>query len=422
MRYACKPKRSGDKRDEEYEARLYDDDVDTSSVVMRDVELDQQQMAAGKYEETDALREMTQPVSAERIEPRIDASIEPPVLHDTVTFPQEEHIDDSAETHALQDKDQRLEAMSQELHNIWELLQTQSQGRVGQAISRKNVKQVQAWNRLSQIGLRPQLIERLLQQWNLPEITDNKLLQLLAQSVVTADEDVVEQGGVFAFVGPTGVGKTTCIGKIAANYVLQHGKDDIVLITTDNYRIAAHESLKAYGRILNIPVYVHDSQNSLLGLLHQHRKKSLILIDTPGCSSNDKQWRQQLRFFKELEGRVNTLLVMQATSQQRILDASYRQYAALKPTASVVTKLDEAVSLGETLTLLIEKKLPLAFCGTGQMVPDDIRTLTARQLVKQAFKLARNMPSFDGVAEKKPVKEPSGENAEAKPRTLTATQ
>jgi flagellar biosynthesis protein FlhF len=210
----------------------------------------------------------------------------------------------------------------------------------------------------------------------------------LAHQLPVHGRDIVDQGGVFAFVGPTGVGKTTTIGKLAARYVLQHGADKVALITTDTYRIAAHDQLRSLARILRVPVRVVNESQSLEGLLKSLRHCSLILIDTAGFRHGDPQLKQQLETLVALR-QIKTYLVMSSNSQAQMLKASVHAYGTANLQGCVLTKLDETASLGEALGVILQSGLPVAYTTDGQDIPKHIEVAKAHQLVAKAVSLLK---------------------------------
>ncbi len=210
----------------------------------------------------------------------------------------------------------------------------------------------------------------------------------LSHKIPVADNDLMELGGVFAFVGPTGAGKTTTIGKLAARHVLKHGPTDIALITMDSQRIGAHEQLRTFGRILNIPVKIVDQNNSLEKALYGLRSKTLVLVDTSGLNRHDSRLQEQLKAINDQDKKLQSVLVLPATSQSEVVKSVYHTYKTKNLVASVVTKLDESMSVGEVLNLSIERQLPIAYTSAGQDVPDDIDVANATKLVKMAISLA----------------------------------
>jgi flagellar biosynthesis protein FlhF len=199
-----------------------------------------------------------------------------------------------------------------------------------------------------------------------------------------AENELVERGGVFALVGPTGVGKTTTTAKLAARCVLRHGREKVALITTDGYRIGAHEQLRIYGRILGVPVYVVKDAVELQYTLRELASKHLVLIDTMGMSQRDRHVDDQISMFEGCD--VNRLLLMPATTRGDTMDDVVRAYSGRGLSGAVLTKIDEAVSLAPALDVLIRHRLPLAYVSNGQRVPEDLHIPNLAYLVHRAFK------------------------------------
>ncbi len=207
--------------------------------------------------------------------------------------------------------------------------------------------------------------------------------ELLAKVLPIAEDDLLETGGIVALVGPTGVGKTTSVAKIAAQFTLKHGPNQVSLITTDNYRIAAHEQLNTYGRILNIPVRVASSAVELKQLIQGFSDKKLILIDTAGMSQRDMKLIEQINTLKENDLSIKSYLVMSAATEYKAMNEIIDAFHIFKPQAAILTKLDEAATIGSALSSLIEHNLALSFITNGQQVPEDMRHPCARDLIAQ---------------------------------------
>ncbi|WP_299009487.1 flagellar biosynthesis protein FlhF [uncultured Shewanella sp.] len=212
------------------------------------------------------------------------------------------------------------------------------------------------------------------------------LPQSLANLLDNQGDDIVKQGGVVAFVGPTGVGKTTTIAKLAARYASYHGSEHVGLITTDHYRIGAFEQLATYGKIMGCPVrQVHDI-NELEQVLYQFRNRKLILIDTAGMGQRD------LRLFQQLDNLtansrlpIRNYLVMAATGQRKVLEEAVAQFARIVLSGVVLTKLDESTSLAPALSVLIQSGLPLSYVTDGQRVPEDMQVADTLALANSAL-------------------------------------
>ena len=214
-----------------------------------------------------------------------------------------------------------------------------------------------------------------------PELVFAKAQEMLAKVLPMTEDDMLETGGIVALIGPTGVGKTTTIAKLAAKFVLKHGSSQIALITTDNYRIGAHGQLNTYGRILDVPVRVASNAEELRNFIHGFADKRLILIDTAGMNQRDMKLVEQINTLQQNELSIKSYLVMSAATEYKAMNAIIKAFAVFDPKASILTKLDEAVTIGSAISSIIEHNLPLSFITDGQQVPEDIHSPHARSLI-----------------------------------------
>ena len=217
-------------------------------------------------------------------------------------------------------------------------------------------------------------------------------LAQLSKRIPVMHHDVIAQGGIFALVGATGVGKTTTIAKLAARYVLEHGMGKVALITTDTYRVGAHDQLKALGRILNVPVRVVDQERSLVSVLASLKNFPLVLIDTAGFRQGDPLLSRQESMLSQCPG-LKKLLVLACNAQLQTLKASAHAYGGQNLSGCVLTKLDECYSLGELIGVLVEHKIPVMYATDGQSIPDDIDKTNGAKLVAKAVSLMKGQRS-----------------------------
>lgn len=203
--------------------------------------------------------------------------------------------------------------------------------------------------------------------------------------VLDSDDCLLERGGVFALVGPTGVGKTTSTAKLAARCVARHGASRIALVTTDGYRIGAFEQLRIYGKLLGVMVHAVRDASDLSIALEELKHKHIVLIDTAGASQRDKMVAEQIAMLSAGGGRVRRLLCLNTTSTAETLDEVARAYRGDGLAGCLLTKLDEAGSIGGALDVAIRHKLPLSFIADGQRVPEDLHLADRRQLLERAF-------------------------------------
>ncbi|WP_317204389.1 flagellar biosynthesis protein FlhF, partial [Janthinobacterium sp.] len=214
---------------------------------------------------------------------------------------------------------------------------------------------------------------------------------VLAKNLRTmANEDaMLEQGGVFALVGPTGVGKTTSTAKLAARCVMRHGPEKLALITTDAYRIGAHEQLRIYGKILGVMVHSVKDEADLRIALKELKNKHTVLIDTVGVSQRDRMVTDQVAMLQGAGADVKRLLCLNATATGETLQEVVRAYQGEGLAGAIITKLDEAASIGNVLDVVIRQKLNLFYVSNGQRVPEDLHLADRGYLIDRAFKLRR---------------------------------
>jgi flagellar biosynthesis protein FlhF len=217
-------------------------------------------------------------------------------------------------------------------------------------------------------------------------------LGMLSRCVAVSDRAQSDRGGVTALVGPTGVGKTTTIAKLAARAVMRHGAGQVALVSTDHFRIGAAAQLEHYGRLLGVRVYPAYDAQSLRQVLELLRGCHTVLIDTAGVAGHDARLAEQLATLEDFNGEAGELrscLVLAANAQSQSLEEAVRAYLPLKPQACILTKLDEAPSLGGALSVLIRHRLALDYTTDGQRVPEDIANADARVLVCRAAKVLK---------------------------------
>ncbi|MBU0688029.1 MAG: flagellar biosynthesis protein FlhF [Gammaproteobacteria bacterium] len=235
------------------------------------------------------------------------------------------------------------------------------------------------------VGFSPALSRRLLDK--MPANADlNWVKRILAHNLRVAgvQDDVVTRGGVYALVGPTGVGKTTTTAKLAARAVVRYGADKVALVTTDSYRVGAYEQLRIYAKILGVTVHAvrdaNDLKLTLSGLKHKH----LVLIDTMGVGQRDSRVAEQTRMFDE--AGIDRLLLLNATSAGGTLDDVVKMYGGPGVIGCIPTKLDEAVTLGTVLDVVARHKLAMHYIASGQRVPEDLHEVKLDYLLHRTFK------------------------------------
>ncbi|HVC16515.1 MAG TPA: flagellar biosynthesis protein FlhF [Rhodanobacter sp.] len=288
--------------------------------------------------------------------------------------------------------------MRVELGSLREMLEVQLSSLAWNDMERRQPLRARVLREMTRLGIEPdvanQLVAALPAQIN-AEQARYLPLGMLSRSLTVSGRNLSDDQGVTALVGPTGVGKTTTIAKLAARAVLHRGVEQVALVSTDHYRIGAAAQLEHYGRLLGIRVYPAYDAQSLRKVLELLRDRHTVLIDTAGVAGSDPRLAQQLELFSGT-GDVRACLVLAANTQSRSLDEAVRAYLPLKPNACILTKLDEAPSLGGALSVLIRHRLPLDFTTDGQRVPEDIATADARVLVCRAAQSQKSQLPDDG--------------------------
>ena len=217
--------------------------------------------------------------------------------------------------------------------------------------------------------------------------SDGWLADILQRNLAVMDSDhqLLEQGGVFALVGPTGVGKTTSTAKLAARCVARHGAARVGLVTTDGYRIGAFEQLRIYGRLLGVMVHSVRDAADLSVALDELRNKHIVLIDTAGASQRDQMVVEQIAMLTAQPGRVKRLLCLNTGATVDTLDEVARAYRGDGLTGCLLTKIDEAARIGGALDVAIRHRLPVSFSTDGQRVPEDLHLADRAMLIAKAL-------------------------------------
>lgn len=287
-------------------------------------------------------------------------------------------------------ENQEIQKMAAELQAVKTMLKDQLAGLAWNHSEKMEPEKVRLLKRLVQLGVGWDLAQELVD--GLESLNDNSWSEVLVElerRIPTGMGDVVDMGGVVALVGPTGVGKTTTIAKMASRFVMRNSPSQLALITTDCYKIGAQAQLKTFADLLGVPVYVAASEGELLNLLASLTSKKLILIDTAGLSQKDSQIEQQPTKTKMGLETIRNYLVMSAATQLSVMKDIVSAFGKVGLKGCILTKLDEATQLGNILTVLIEHKLPPVYVSNGQRVPEDLEPVKIRDLVDKAMVLGQ---------------------------------
>lgn len=241
--------------------------------------------------------------------------------------------------------------------------------------------------------------------------------ELIRTLPVLENEDaLLSQGGVYALMGPTGVGKTTTTAKLAARCVMRFGADKLALVTTDSYRIGAYEQLRIYGQILNVPVYAVKDAADLHLVLEDLRDKHMVLIDTVGMSQRDRAVSDQIAMLCSSHRPVKRLLLLNAASHGDTLNEVVHAYRhggnGNELAGCIFTKVDEATHPGALIDTVIRHRLPVHYISSGQKVPENLMPAERAQLVDSVFQ-ARSPSALFVPGESDLQDKPAGAEASA---------
>jgi flagellar biosynthesis protein FlhF len=294
-----------------------------------------------------------------------------------------------------------LRAMHSEIASMRGLLETQLSGLVWKDAARRSPVRAQVLRNLARIGVsadiariivnRLEPIQNIRQIWRAP-------LTELAQLIPVKEDTLLQHGGIAALIGPTGVGKTTTIAKMAARYAMSNGSDEIALVCADAYRIGAKEHLTAFANIIGVKVHSASNSGDLAKILDRLKSKKLVLIDTEGLSQRDVDLSSRLAAYGSNQDRIRFYLTLSAASQEAGLDETIRRFNKVPLASTIVTKVDEAGQLGCVISTLIRHGLAASWLSNGQHIPDDLHAADKKRLwlVNQAIEcMEESEPKID---------------------------
>ncbi len=285
----------------------------------------------------------------------------------------------------------QVSQLMREMQVIKGMLERQLAGFAWGEMAREAPARAVLLGEMIECGFSGQLARRLVEEMpaELGQDAGRKWLQAAVNRrlrTLPTDADFIDRGGVYALVGPTGVGKTTTTAKLAARCVVRYGADRLALLTTDGYRIGAQEQLRIYGRILGVPVFVVRDGEDLRRTLADLRDKHMVLIDTVGMSQRDRMVAEQAAMLMR-SGEVNRLLLLNAGSRGDTLDDVVRAYAGEDLAGCILTKVDEATALAPAIDCIVRNGLTLSYVANGQRVPEDLHLPNRNYLLHRAFKV-----------------------------------
>ena len=289
-----------------------------------------------------------------------------------------------------------------EIESVKKLLQSQVAGNYWSEVQQRATGIAEITKAMLTAGFSPKLVSDLIQELDQTE-PDTKVLQeqvqnhLEARIQVVNPMDMFDAGGVFAFIGPTGVGKTTTVAKVAARCILRYGRDEVALLSTDTYRIGAQEQLKVFAKILGLPIISLRDSEDLSAKISDLSPRKIILLDTAGVNQRDSLMLEQSQLIQNGSRTAHRILVMSATTDLRTQeDVIMLNRQAIQQTATdghgdtffgaIVTKIDEAALVGPVVDCLIRHDLPVLFLSNGQRVPEDLSQANAAYMAHRAMR------------------------------------
>jgi flagellar biosynthesis protein FlhF len=296
--------------------------------------------------------------------------------------------------------DAKSDELVHEVRSLRSMVEGQLAAFAWNDLKRRDLTKVEVLRCLMTTGIGATLSRELVDE--LPDGLDVSRALRLAKTrlqnllpVVAPEQGLVDEGGIYALVGPTGVGKTTTVAKLAAECALRLGRDNLALVTTDTYRIGAVDQLRIYGKILNVPVFAIRDEADLQHTLADLRARHLVLIDTVGMSQRDRRLADQVALLTGGARQARRILLLAATAQANVLEDVARAYAGEGLAGCILTKVDEAITLGGALDVLVRHRLTLHFVANGQRVPEDLHPPNPLYLVERVFRAVEAAPAGD---------------------------
>ncbi|WP_354623980.1 flagellar biosynthesis protein FlhF [Psychromonas sp. MME2] len=292
-------------------------------------------------------------------------------------------------------ENKEIAKISEDVASLRKLLEHQVSGLLWQELERKEPVRAMVIKWLTGAGFSHDVADKLAEY--IPEDASSSQVQdyiqaLLQEKLKVGNNEILAQGGAIALLGPTGVGKTTTIAKLAAQFAMKYGAEQVALITTDTYRIGAHEQLATYAKIMGCAIRVAKDADELSEILYQFREKRLVLIDTAGMGQRDVRLSEQLdTLMRNSRVNIHSYLVISSTSQRRVIEEALLHFKRIKLSGCILTKVDESVGLGEVLSVTMEHALPISYVTTGQRVPEDIEIAKTESLITQTLEMMNEL-------------------------------
>ena len=314
----------------------------------------------------------------------------------------------------LAENSPKVEKLLSEISEVKNLLQSHVAGSFWGNIQQENTHITEVVKHLLNSGFSPKLVAEIAQ--NLPEnlstlhLLKNAREQVKCMLKTARAFDIFDRGGVFAFIGPTGVGKTTTVAKIAARCVLRYGRNQVALLTTDTYRIGAQEQLKTFAKILGLSVTAVRDSEDLAAKIKDFSNRKIILLDTAGVSQRDALMVEQSHLLEHGSSKARRILVMSSTTDLRtqeevinLHNQAMQNTNGEKLDSVIITKIDEAAHLAPVIDSVIRHDLSILFVSNGQRVPEDLSQPDVNYLSHRAMAMRAFAETFSLTDEQVPA-------------------
>jgi flagellar biosynthesis protein FlhF len=288
-----------------------------------------------------------------------------------------------------------------EMRSLKQLVESQLSGFAWGEVARQDPARAEALRQWLAAGFSPALGRGWLDEMQ-PGLSPTEICAALRLRLHrelqgrVVESDLVEESGTFALVGPTGVGKTTTVAKIGARCAMRHSSQQVAFVTTDSYRVGAEDQLRVYAKLLGAPVFAARDGAELDVTLEDIRRRRLVLVDTIGMGQRDQRLADQLQLLTGAGHGVRRILVIAANTQLSTLEDVIRRYGEGGLYGCILTKIDEAVRLGEVLDVVVRHGLPVHYLSNGQRVPEDLHRPNPLYLADRAFRSVGRLPPFEG--------------------------
>ena len=288
----------------------------------------------------------------------------------------------------------KVTALRQEIGMMRHLLENELAGLAWGDKKRRDPNQVELLNRLTNLGFSPgfskEFSKKIKTKNRTMQTVWKNTLDKLIKQVFVMERSILETGGVVTLLGSTGVGKTMTAAKLAAQYALKFGADQVALVSSDCYRIAAQDQLKVYSKIMGVSFRTVDKTHSLSSILNRLRQKKLIVIDTAGLSQRDERLIEQQKMLQSKHRKIKKVLVLSATAQNNVIEENisiFKEHYDLD--GCILTKLDECTGLGEVLSAVIRTKLTMVYVSNGQSVPEDLIVVKPENIIQNMLNFSK---------------------------------